>query len=108
MCAYVYGVSVHVLVTAYNLLCCQINLLYAVPFHPSHLFNMQHSPQTHGTLLSYELWVSVTQHCMACLLFLTSAASSTLQSSSIPGHPLTLDFICNSTLPWEKKERAAS
>lgn len=45
-----------------DILCCQI---YAVPFHPSHLFGIP--PQTHGILLSYELWVSVTQHCMACL-----------------------------------------
>lgn len=95
----------HACVTAYNLLCCQI---CAVPFHPSHLFNMRHSPQNHGTLLSYVLWVSVTQHCMACLLFLTSTPLSTLQSSSIFRQPLDLDFICKSKKKERRKEREAS
>lgn len=63
---YILYVYAWVCVFAYNPICCQI---CAVPFHSSHLFNMWHSPQTHGTLLSYELWVSVTHRCMASLPF---------------------------------------
>lgn len=95
------SVYMHVLVTAYYHLCCHI--FCAVPLHPSHLFNMRHSPQTHGILLSYELWVSVTQHCAWLVsFFLTSTPSSTLQSSSMLRQPLGLDFICR--LKKEKKK----
>lgn len=103
-CVFTVCVFMHVrmFITAHNHLYCEISS--ALPYCSSHLFNTWHSPQTHGTLLSYELWVSVTQQCMACLFFLTSKSFSMPQFSSVLRQPLILDFSQNIVLALKGKE----